>query len=172
MRIIKTSASYIDFVINYEGLKFKPYLCPANVPTIGIGSTLYKNGSRVRMTDSAITKEQAISLFNDTVSVYERAVDSFTRDDISQNQFDALVDFAYNVGVGALKSSTLLKKVNINPEDPLIRNEFKKWIYGGDGSKNGVDDNGNGIIDEIGEKQRLNGLVNRREAEANLYFKK
>ena len=83
---------------------------------------------------------------------FEQYVDSYCRDDINQNQFDALVSFAYNLGPANLKSSTLLKKVNANPEDETIRAEFMKWTKAG------------GRV--------LRGLVRRREAEANLYFKK
>jgi lysozyme len=83
---------------------------------------------------------------------FEQYVDSYCRDDINQNQFDALVSFAYNLGPGNLKSSTLLKKVNANPEDESIRLEFMKWVKAGG--------------------KTLKGLVRRREAEANLYFKK
>jgi lysozyme len=84
------------------------------------------------------------------LDTYEKSVDSFCRDDINQNQFDALVSFAYNLGVGNLKSSTLLKKVNANPSDPTIRDEFMKWVNGGG--------------------KKLPGLVKRRQAEADLYF--
>ena len=75
---------------------------------------------------------------------------SYCRDDISQSQFDALVSFAYNLGPNSLKSSTLLKKVNANPSDPTIKDEFLKWTKAG------------GKV--------LKGLVLRREAEAALYF--
>ena len=81
---------------------------------------------------------------------YEKGVDSFTRDDISQGQFDALVSFAYNVGLNALRNSTLIKKVNKNPSDPSIAKEFLKW-----NKVNG---------------KALQGLTRRREAEAKLYF--
>jgi lysozyme len=78
-------------------------------------------------------------------------VDSFTTDLVNQNQFDALVSFAYNLGSGALKSSTLLKKVNINPNDTTIQAEFEKWVYAGN--------------------VKLQGLIRRRKSEAFLYYK-
>jgi len=151
MRITKASLKGLDVIKKYESLKLKPYLCPAGVPTIGWGSTYYEDGTRVRLTDAPISKERAQELLANTVHVFEKAVDSYTRDDINQNQFDALVSFAYNVGTGNLKSSTLLKKVNANPSDETIRTEFMKW-------------------DKAGGKQ-LAGLTRRRKAEADLYFK-
>ena len=152
MRIQKASNNLLLLVEKSEGLYLKPYLCPSKVPTIGLGCTYYENGTRVTLKDPAITKEKAYSLFRNIIIQYEKDVDSFTRDDINQNQFDALVDFAYNCGSNALKSSTLLKKVNANPNDPAIAEEFKKWVRSG--------------------KVILKGLVNRRNAEIELYFKK
>ena len=81
---------------------------------------------------------------------FEKAVDSYCIDTINQSQFDALCSFAYNCGVGNLKSSTLLKKVNVNPDDPTIKDEFLKWTKGGG--------------------KTLPGLVKRRTEEAQLYF--
>ena len=175
--ISKSSIELIKLVEYFEcggdvSKYLKPYKCPAGVPTIGLGSTFYEDGTKVKMTDKPITKERAYEIFINTISQYEKAVNSFTRDDINQYQFDALVDFAYNAGVNALKNSTLLKKVNANPNDPSILYEFKKWQYAGDGTKNGVDDDGDGLIDEEGEKKKLQGLANRRNAESQLYFKK
>lgn len=151
MRITKGSQNLINLIAKFEGLKLEAYKCPAGIATIGYGSTYYSDGSRVKMGDK-ITKEQAIRLLSDTLGTYERFVDANTRDDINQNQFDALVDFAYNCGNGNLKSSTLLKKVNADPNDANIGAEFMKWTRA------------NGKV--------LKGLVNRRVAEVELYFKK
>src|SRR5690606_30423679 len=70
---------------------------------------------------------------------------------INQNQFDALVSFSYNIGLGSLKSSTLLKRVNNNPQDADICNQFSRW-------------------NKAGGKVLL-GLTRRRKEEAELYFK-
>jgi lysozyme len=121
------------------------------VPTIGYGSTRYADGTKVKLNDPEITKEGATTLFKQTLKQYELAVDAYCRDDINQNQFDVLVSFAYNLGNQALKSSTLLKKVNKNPNDPTIKTEFLKWV------------NVNG--------KPLKGLIKRRQAEVDLYFK-
>ena len=151
MKITKASNNLIELIKKFEGFSKIPYLCPANVATIGYGSTRYANGLKVTMKDKPISELQAIELLKDTLKQYELAVDSYCVDSLTQNQFDALVDFAYNCGNGNLKSSTLLKKVNANPNDLTIGLEFAKWNKGG------------GKI--------LNGLVKRRAAESELYFR-
>jgi lysozyme len=144
------SSRGLDLIKSFEGFRAAPYMCPAMVPTIGYGATYYENGTRVKMTDPPISDDRAESLLRTTLTTYEKAVDSMTRDDISQLQFDALVSFAFNLGVNALRGSTLLKKVNTNPGDPAIAAEFAKWVNGGG--------------------KKLPGLVRRREAESKLYF--
>ena len=167
---VKVGKPGLDLIKSFEGLKLKPYLCPAGVPTIGYGSTYYENGKKVTLKDNPITEKRATELLANTLVQYEKAVGTFVQTTITANQFDALVSFTYNAGIVALKSSTLLKKVNINPHDPSIADEFMKWTKA-DGTHNGIDDDGDGLIDEAGEKQILKGLVKRRTAEAALYFK-
>ena len=150
MKITKISSKGLDIIKKYEGFSSKPYLCPAHIPTIGYGSTYYEDGSKVKLTDSPITQERATELLEALLVSFERAVDSYCTDTINQNQFDSLVSFAYNCGVGNLKSSTLLRKVNVNPDNPTIKDEFLKWTKGGG--------------------KTLSGLVRRRTEEAQLYF--
>lgn len=150
MKVTTISKKGKDLIKKYEGFRAKPYLCPAKVPTIGYGATYYPDGRKVKLTDSAISEGFATNLLEVMLTPYEKAVDSFCRDDISQNQFDALVSFAYNLGITALKNSTLLKKVNANPNDKTIKNEFLKWVNAGG--------------------KKLQGLVNRRTEESELYF--
>lgn len=150
-KITRIGRPGIELIKSFEGFYSKPYLCPANVPTIGYGATYYEDGSKVKLTDPPINEERAMHLLMNVLVSYEKAVDSFCRDDINQNQFDALVSFAYNVGVNALKSSTLLKVLNKNPNDPEIRTQFMRWNKGG------------GRV--------LKGLTRRRAAEADLYFR-
>ncbi len=149
MRIQKVGAKGLALIKQFEGFMAKPYICSGGAKTIGYGATYYPSGLRVTMNDKAITEAQASTMLMNMLGTYEKSVDSFSRDDITQNQFDALVAFAYNVGVNALKNSTLLKKVNKNPQDVTIRNEFLKW------------NKANG--------RALKGLTNRRIAEADLY---
>ena len=152
MKITKTSLKGVELIKKYEGFRSKPYKCEAGVATIGYGATYYPNGVKVKLSDPAIDEKHASLLLEAMLVPYEKAVDSFCRDDINQNQFDALVSFAYNLGNSALKNSTLLKKVNANPNDKTIRNEFLKYVNAG--------------------KKRLQGLVNRRTEESQLYFSK
>jgi len=150
MKILKLSQRGLELIKSFEGLKLKPYLCPASIPTIGFGNTYYPDGTKVKLTDASITKEKAEELLKFLLVTYEKAVDSFCRDDISQGNFDALTSFAYNLGNGNLQKSTLIKKVNANPKDVTIADEFLKW------------NKANGSV--------LKGLTRRRQAEANLYF--
>lgn len=141
----------LDFLINEEGLVLHPYLDSVGIPTIGVGCTYYENGTKVKMTDSSITKDRAISLFKNLLNNYELGVYSVTRDDINQNQFNALVSFTYNEGVNAFKHSTLLEKINLNPDDNTITHEFLQWERAGSDPKR---------------------LESRRIHEAKLYFTK
>lgn len=150
MKITKLSQKGLELIKQFEGLSLTPYVCDGNINTIGYGNTYYTNGKKVTLQDKPITKQQAEELLKNSLSTYEKAVDSFCRDDISQRNFDALVSLAYNIGVGNLQKSTLIKKVNANPKDPSIKDEFLKW------------NKANGRV--------LAGLTKRRQAEANLYF--
>lgn len=145
---IKTmSEAGILFLINEEGLRIKPYLDSAGIATIGIGCTYYENGTRVTMRDKAITKERAKSLFRTVLKTYEKAVWSNTRDDINQQQFDALTSLCYNIGVTNFKNSTVLRLVNTKAVQG-IRKAFEMWRYS----------NGEQI------------LLERRQREADLFF--
>lgn len=152
MKITKTSDKGIELIKSFEGFSSKPYLCPAKIPTIGYGATFYPDGKKVTMKDSPITEEKGVELLKSMLVKFEQYVDSYCVDSINQNQFDALVSFCYNLGPSNLKSSTLLKKVNADPNDPSIEVEFMKWVKAGG--------------------KTLKGLVRRREAEAKLYFNK
>jgi lysozyme len=131
MEIKKVSKRGLDFIGKEEGLRLKPYLCSAKVPTIGYGSTFYENGTKVRMSDPAITKQRAEQLFLNTLKHYEMCVYTSTRDDINQNQFDALVSLCYNIGTHAFKKSTLLKRINKNPKGADIEAAFLMWRNAG-----------------------------------------
>ena len=133
----------IDLIKRNEGLRLKAYRCPGGMWTIGYGHT-----SGVKDGD-VITKEQAEELLKKDIKEIEDKLNSLNLN-LTQNQFDALASFIFNVGWSNFKSSTLLKKIKINPDDPSIRYEFSRWVFA------------NG--------KKLNGLIKRRNEEANLYF--
>jgi lysozyme len=141
----------IKILHDFEGLKLNAYLCPANVWTIGYGNTRYENGQAVQRGER-ITRQRAEELFTNIVNRdFVPGVRRLVTANLNENQFSALVSFAYNLGTAALGRSTLLRLINANPNNPAIRAEFMKWNRAG------------GRV--------LNGLTRRREAEANLYFK-
>jgi len=141
----------IALIKKYEGCKLKPYLCPAGKATIGWGSCYYADGTPVAIGDKAITQAQADELLLATLETYVEAVNYLTKQPLNQFQFDALCSFCYNVGVGNFKMSTLLKLININPNDPKIESQFLRW--------NKVN------------KKVLIGLTARRQYESDTYFR-
>lgn len=141
---MRTSQNGIDLVKRFEGFSPVAYLCPAGVWTIGYGHT-----AGVHEGDS-IDGDTAEDFLREDLTSAEGAVEKYVKVPLKQWQFDALVSFTFNLGAGNLYSSTLLKKVNRNPDDPSIRDEFEKWVYAG------------GRV--------LQGLVDRRKAEADMYF--
>lgn len=164
---LSTSNKGIQIMEHFEGVKLKPYLCSADVPTIGIGSTYYENGTPVKLTDPAITKERAYTLFRLTLKkVYEPVVRKAIKVKLTQNQFDALVCLAYNCGS---IFDGMADKVNTNPKDKTIWGQFLQYNKV-NGERDGKDNDGDGLIDEKGEKREEFGLTRRRNSEAHLYF--
>jgi len=157
MTQLKVSPAGFAAIKKHESCRLKAYQKTGDRPTIGWGNTFYENGSAVKLGD-VITQDRADKLFMITLAGFERDVNSLLKTTVKQNQFDALVSFAYNVGsdidadtkAEGLGDSTLLKKVNANPDDPTIRDEFMKWISRG----------------TIFER----GLRKRRKDEADMYF--
>jgi lysozyme len=131
MEIKSVSPKGLKFIAKEEGCVLKPYKDSVGIPTIGVGCTYYENGERVKMTDSPITEARALQLFKNLLKTYEMCVYAHTRDDINQNQFDALVSLCFNIGTGAFNKSTLVKKVNANPNDPTIGAAFEMWRNAG-----------------------------------------
>jgi lysozyme len=159
---MKTGEKGKDLIQSFESLALKSYKCPAGVWTIGFGTT--RINKKPVLPGMVITVEYAETLFESDLFLFERDVNSLLTKPVTQNQFDALVSFAYNVGsdidadlfAEGLGDSTLMKKVNANPSDPTIRNEFMKWTKA--------------FNPKTGKNESLLGLVRRRTAEANLYF--
>ena len=144
---MRMSAAGLATVKEFEGLRLKAYKCPAAVWTIGYGHTSAA-GAPIVNPDLVITKDEAEEVLARDMEQYEEGVRKYVKVDLTQGQFDALVDFAYNAGVGALAKSTLLKKVNAEKFDEVPA-EFMKWTKGGG--------------------KELPGLVRRRRAEVKLW---
>jgi lysozyme len=153
---MKLDKKGLDLIASFEGLRLKPYLCSAGVPTIGFGATFYPEGKRVTLKDKEITKHYAFELLKDTVKVFEDIVNKYVKRDLTQNQFNSLVSLVYNIGGGNFKASTLLKLVINNPNDANIAKQFLRW------NKARV----NNVLTEI------KGLTNRRIKESANYFTK
>jgi lysozyme len=143
---MKPSQKAVDLIKQFEGFRANAYLCPANVPTIGYGSITWGNGQRVKMGE-IVSMATAEKLLLVDLEKRSKALQGLN---LNQNQFDALLSFIYNVGIGAFKRSRLLSKIRQNPEDVTIRHEFMRWINKGSSFER--------------------GLTRRRDAEANLYY--
>jgi lysozyme len=139
---MKTSEEGVALIRHFEGCELEAYLCPANVWTIGYGHTLgVKEGD-------AIDQEAAEALLIEDLEEFEGYVREATEIELTQNQFDALVAWTYNLGPGNLKESTLLNRVNYGPISDVPM-QIKRWTKAGG--------------------KELPGLVKRRAAEAALW---
>jgi len=147
---MKLNKEASDLIKSFEGCKLKAYQCSAKKWTIGYGNTFFEDGKPV-VAGNAISQQKAEDMFELIASEFAAKVAKLVTSNVTDNQFGALVSFAYNCGVVNLQKSTLLKKVNANHNDTTIKAEFAKWNKAG------------GKV--------LAGLTRRREAESNLYYK-
>lgn len=148
---MKTSKKGIDLIKSFEGCRLKAYRDSRGKLTIGYGATMHRSGKAVGEHDT-ITQHEAEDLFEWHLGLKETGVNALIGPHrITQGQFDALVSFAYNEGIGALAGSTLLKK--IKKGDSTAVDEFAKW------NKATID----------GELVVVDGLTRRRAAEAALF---
>lgn len=140
----------LDLVKSEEGCRLHAYKDQVGIWTIGYGIIVNRSGDKVKEGD-IITQEQADDLLGWQVGLKATGVNNLLGAyRVNQNQFDALVDFCYNLGIGALEKSTLLRKLKVDVNDPTIRDEFARWNKAG------------GKV--------LDDLVRRRKREADLYF--
>lgn len=140
---MRTSDTGVDLIKEFEGFRAMAYLDAANVPTIGYGHT---KGVKL---GQAIAEAEAEAFLRDDLADAEGAVLRLVKVPLSQNEFDALVSFTFNVGQGNLGKSTLLRKLNAGDRAGAAA-EFGKWV------------NAAG--------RQLAGLVRRREAERKLFL--
>jgi len=142
---MRCSQEGLELIKKFEGCKLKSYKCSAGVWTIGYGHTEgIKEGD-------IITSEEAEKLLRADVFKFERYVEDEVKVKLEQNQFDALVAWTFNLGVGNLRSSTMLKELN-NSKFDKVPSEMKRWNKAGG--------------------KTLDGLIRRREAESLLFNEK
>jgi lysozyme len=146
MFLMKISQEGINLIKQFEGCKLTTYADTGGIATIGYGHT----GSDVHR-GQCISEQEAENLLRKDVERFEKAVNAEVKVPLSQNQFDALVSFAFNVGQGNLHTSTLLRKLNQSDYQGAAQ-EFPRWCK---------DSRGHELL----------GLKRRREAEKNLFLK-
>lgn len=150
---MEINSDTIALLEHYEGFRTNAYPDPAthSTPyTIGFGSTIYPNGTRVKLGDTC-TKDQAEQWAINDLKTLGNKIVATVHKPLSNNEIGALASFCYNEGFGNFLKSTLLKKINLNPLDSSLKQEFLKW------------DEANGHV--------MDGLLQRRNAEYNLYIK-
>ena len=145
---MKISEMGLELIKEFEGFSANAYLCPAKIPTIGYGNTFWEDGRKVKLGEQ-ISKTNALELLELVANKdFADKIFPLIKVKVSQNQFDAMVSLAYNIGVGNFSKSTLLKKVNSGDFDGASF-EFLKW-------------------NKSGNKELL-GLTRRREREKDLF---
>ena len=142
---MKISLEGLALIKKFEGCRLESYKCSANVLTIGYGHT-----SGVKETDT-ITQDEADKLLQEDVEQFEKHVDDNVTVELGQSQFDALVAWTFNLGVGNLRESTMLKKLN-SEDYASVPSEMKRWNKAGG--------------------KTLDGLIRRRKAESLLFESK
>ena len=140
----------LDLVKRFEGLYTDAYICPAGVPTIGYGHT-----GNVELGQS-ITPQEAENILQKDMQKFSVAVENTIKVELNDNQFSALVSFAFNCGASSLRVSTLCRKLNTGDYD-CVPSELSRWVKATDPS--------------TGKKRSLAGLVKRRAAEGELFLK-
>jgi lysozyme len=144
---MEISNNCVQLIKHYEGCRLEAYQCSAGIWTIGYGSTFFEDGRPVKEGDE-VSQEHAERLLPLILKKFAQAVFAGTAK-IEQHEFDALISFTYNVGIGAFERSTLLKKIRKAVPASEIAAEFHKW--------------------NKAKGKVLKGLVKRRAAEAYLY---
>jgi lysozyme len=154
----------LKIVKDFEGVSLTPYLCPANVYTIGIGTTVYPNGTKVKKEDPPITLDQALIYLKHDLKYFCDRVDSFCQKNsiyLGDNKFSAIVSFCYNVGLGPLTTKgKLMHDGLITNDEDKIKKAFLAYTKV------------TKIQKGVAKKIELPGLVKRRKAEMELFFSK
>ena len=148
---MQLSTNGFNLLAELEGVVLTPYKDSVGIPTIGIGSTYYEDGTKVKMTDKAITKERAIQLAKNVVKSFEARVNKSILLPMTQNQFDAMVLLCYNIGKSSFARSSVVRHFNLGNIQKAA-DSFLLWNKAG------------GKV--------VQGLVNRRKIERELFLTK
>ena len=138
---MKVSDRCIEMIRHHEGVRFKPYKCPARLWTVGVGHVLYpeqgkllldqRDGFQLKTEDARVfSAEEVNAILRYDLSRFESGVSKLLPVVLTQGQFDALVSFAFNLGLGGVQRSTLRQKV-LRGEMEEAANEFLKFTRGG-----------------------------------------
>ena len=144
------NAAGVNLVTSFEGLKLTPYPDSAGIPTIGYGTIMYPDGTKVSLNDPEITQDQATQFLQHQMDLKASAVEGMVTVALNDNEFAALVCFAYNVGVNGLHGSTLLTMLNANQDRTAVADQFLRWNKAGG--------------------REIPGLTRRRQAERSLFL--
>ena len=157
---MQTSLKAIKLIKHHEGVRFRPYLCPARLHTVGVGHVLYPEQGKLKIDDRdgfplrpeddrKFTMDEVDAILAADLQRFERGVEKFVSVALTQGEFDALVSFSFNVGLGTLQRSTLRAKLNRNDKDGAADELLKYCLAGG---------------------KILKGLQNRRIDERAMFF--
>lgn len=157
---MKVSAKAIQMIKHHEGVRQKPYRCPAKLWTVGVGHVLYPRQGALKLEerdnvpleykdDRTFSMEEVDDILRSDLERFERGVERYCPVKLTQGQFDALVSFSFNLGLGGLQRSTLRQKV-LRGDFEGAADEFLKYTIAG------------GKV--------LKGLVNRRNDERALFL--
>jgi lysozyme len=157
---MNVSPKAIGMIKHHEGVRQKPYRCPARLWTIGVGHVLYPEQGKLKIDDRdgfplrpeddrKFTMDEVDAILAADLQRFERGVEKFVSVALTQGEFDALVSFSFNVGLGTLQRSTLRAKLNRNDKDGAADELLKYCLAGG---------------------KILKGLQNRRIDERTMFF--
>lgn len=157
---MNVSDKAIKMIMHHEGLRLKPYRCPAKLWTIGVGHVLYPDQGKIPLNERdsyqlrpednrVFTQEEVNNILKADLKRFEQGVSRYITVELSQGMFDALVSFSFNVGLGTLQRSTLRMKLNRGDKEGAAEELMKYCMAGG---------------------KVLRGLQNRRIDEKNLFL--
>jgi lysozyme len=157
---MNVSPKTIEMIKHHEGVRFKPYQCPAKLWTIGVGHVLYPNQGKMPIDqrgayalhsedNRSFSKDEVGAILRADLDRFERGVEKFCPVALTQGMFDGLVSFSFNVGLGTLQRSTLRQKVLRLDKEGAAEELLKYCMAGG---------------------KVLRGLQNRRIDERRLFL--